>query len=73
MASKSESNGVELVTLNDGHLTVTNKITNASHSEKVKMKKIIYTSENYLFGLNGKKLLKVKLDDKTVKTINTDL
>ena len=37
MASKSESNGVELITLNDGHLTITNKITNASHGEKIKM------------------------------------
>ena len=57
MASKSEANGVELVVLNDGFLTITNKITNATHENKVKMKKIIYNSENYIFGLNGKKLL----------------
>jgi len=38
MASKSDTNGVELVVLNDGFLTITNKITNASHENKVKMK-----------------------------------
>jgi hypothetical protein len=73
MASKSDTNGVELVTLNDGHLTVTNKISNASHTKQIKMKNIIYTSENYLFGMNGKKLLRAKLDDKSIKTINNDL
>jgi len=74
MASKSDTNGVELVTLNqEGNLTVTNKISNASHTKQINMKKIIYTSENYLFGMNGKKLLRAKLDDKSVKTVNNDL
>lgn len=73
MVSKSEENGVQLITLNNGELTQTNMIQNTHHSSKHSIKTIIYASKSYYYGINGIKLQRFKIDDKSMHEVMFDL